>query len=187
MDLDGAKEALGEEFAFFCDLVREQLDALELPPGARVLDVGTGMGRAAITLALCGHRVVTGEPEDDRSAYAKQPWRADARRVGADGAITFEPFDASALPFDDRAFDAVFMMGALHHVDDPAAVVGECLRVLAPGGALCILEPTAKLVARAREKHPDHPEPVDPTPLTRGMPVQEKPGEMFDTYVVRVP
>lgn len=33
------------------------------------------------------------------------------------------------LPFEDGSFDAVFECGVLHHVDDPARMVGEMIRV----------------------------------------------------------
>ena len=187
MEIERAKTTLGEEFSFFCDLVQSHLQRLALDHSARILDVGTGKGRAAITMALCGYQVLTGEPADDSSAYAKQAWLDDAREVGADGAITYQPFDAQALPFEDAAFDAVFMLGALHHMDDPAAAVRECVRVLGSGGVLCILEPTAALVARARTKFPQHPDPVDPTPLVEGLRLQTTHGEMFDVHEIRAP
>ncbi len=104
-----------------------------------------------------------------------------------EGAITYQPFDAADLPFDDGSFDAILMMGALHHMEDPPAAVRECIRALAPGGVLCILEPTTVLVQRARERFPDHPDPLDPTPLVEGLPVQTTRTEMFDVYDIRAP
>ncbi|MCB9558496.1 MAG: class I SAM-dependent methyltransferase [Deltaproteobacteria bacterium] len=184
-NIEAAKQTLGEEFAMFCELLCQRIEAIKLPAGARVLDVGTGMGRAAITLALCGFDVTTGEPADDQSAYARQPWMDDARRVGVDRAIQFRAFDASALPFEDGSFDALFMLGALHHMRDPQAVIDECIRVVRTAGALCILEPTAQLVEHVRARHPDHPEPTDPRPLVPSMQVEHIGGEMMDTFIIR--
>jgi ubiquinone/menaquinone biosynthesis C-methylase UbiE len=184
--IEEAKSTLGDHFAFFFDLVQAQLQRLDLDRDARILDVGTGRGAAAITLALCGHRVLTGEPGDDHSEYAKQAWRERAQMVGVADAITFQPFEAERMPFADGAFDAVFMLGALHHMRDPALAVAECVRVLAPGGAVCILEPNAAMVASVRPEHPDHPDPTDPTPFVPGTHgLETVHGEKFDVYLIR--
>jgi len=184
--IEQAKIALGDEFSSVFDLIHAQLQRLRLDRNARILDVGTGMGVAAVTLALCGYRVLTGEPADDRSKYAKQDWRERAEKVDVDDAITFEPFNAEQMPFADHSFDAVFMMGALHHIGDPAAAVAECVRVLAPDGAICIMEPNASMLELVRTRHPDHPNPTDPTPLLRGtLAIEKTPTEKFDVYVIR--
>jgi ubiquinone/menaquinone biosynthesis C-methylase UbiE len=43
---------------------------------------------------------------------------------------------ADRLPFDDAAFDAVTCLEALEFMPDARAVLGECVRVLRPGGLL---------------------------------------------------
>ena len=65
-----------------------------------------------------------------------------AAREVPDG--TFTVAEASALPFCDGAFRSVFVRDLLHHVQHPANVVAEAVRVLAPGGVLCILEPNGR-------------------------------------------
>lgn len=189
MDLESAKSTLGDEFSFLCDVVRGQLSRLGLATDARILDVGTGKGRLAITLALSGYEVLTGEPAEDESEYAKQAWRSDAQQVGALDAITYQAFNAEQMPFDSGSFDAIFMMGALHHMGRPAAAVAECIRVMAPGGVICILEPNARLLELARARFPNHPDPEDPRPHVEGMSlehirIEHTPTEMFDVYLI---
>lgn len=50
---------------------------------------------------------------------------------------------AAVLPFADASFATVFVRDLLHHLADPRAAVEEAVRVLAPGGLLCVIEPNA--------------------------------------------
>jgi SAM-dependent methyltransferase len=51
-------------------------------------------------------------------------------------AIPAQVYDGSHLPFDDRSFDWTTIVDVLHHVDDPAAVLKECVRVARKGVVL---------------------------------------------------
>ena len=46
-----------------------------------------------------------------------------------------------ALPFAPASFDAVVAASVLEYVDFPAAVLGECARILRPGGVLLCTVP----------------------------------------------
>ncbi|GHC57958.1 class I SAM-dependent methyltransferase [Streptomyces flavofungini] len=103
-----------------------------LPAGARtLLDVACGTGSVTRRLAARpGLRVVGVD-----AAYGMARMAAD--RVP--GAIVLG--DSRSLPFRDGAFDAASAVWLLHLLSDPdeaAAVVGECARVLRPGGVLVV-------------------------------------------------
>jgi SAM-dependent methyltransferase len=55
----------------------------------------------------------------------------------------FAVADATALPFRAASFRTVFVRDLLHHMPDPAPVLAEAMRVLAPGGRFLLLEPNA--------------------------------------------
>jgi 2-polyprenyl-6-hydroxyphenyl methylase/3-demethylubiquinone-9 3-methyltransferase len=97
-----------------------------LGPPLRVLDVGCGGGFLSNRLAREGH-TVTGI---DRSVSSLQV----ARRYDVTGRVAYHVADALALPFADGTFDVVAAMDFLEHVEQPALVVAEAARVLAPGG-----------------------------------------------------
>jgi ubiquinone/menaquinone biosynthesis C-methylase UbiE len=91
--------------------------------GRRILDVGTGTGRAAIALAKRG-ATVTGV---DASAEMLSVAERRARDAGA--RVTFVRGDAHALDFPDRSFDAVVCLRVLMHTPDWRASLHELCRV----------------------------------------------------------
>jgi SAM-dependent methyltransferase len=64
-----------------------------------------------------------------------------ARRENPDPKVLFVQGDATALPVADAAFDTIFILGGIHHVNDRPSLFSEVRRVLAPGGRLVFREP----------------------------------------------
>lgn len=50
-------------------------------------------------------------------------------------------YEQSALPFPDQAFSALFSKSVFEHVREISPLLGECRRVLAPGGTMISLVP----------------------------------------------
>ncbi|WP_248581286.1 class I SAM-dependent methyltransferase [Nocardioides sp. InS609-2] len=99
----------------------------DLPPGARLLDVGCGTGALAEEAIGRGARVSACDVDADMVALAHA-------RLGAS-----VPVAVAGLPdlqHDDGVFDVVVANFVLNHVDDPAASAAELVRVAAPGGSL---------------------------------------------------
>lgn len=125
-----------------------------LPPGAQVLDVGTGPGRLLVELATRRSDIrLTGiDPSADMASHAERR----VREAALSGRVDTRVASAEALPFPDGTFDAVVSTLSSHHWADPAVAVAEQARVLRPGGTLWIFDlrgvaPTA--VTRALEEH----------------------------------
>src|ERR1700690_3564997 len=108
MDTKAIGKILGPRFGAVSRDGARALKELGLPADAAILDVGTGNGYFAIYLASEGYQVLTGEPATDKSHYAGRDWALNAKKVGVLDNIRFQAFDASKLPFESEAFDAVF-------------------------------------------------------------------------------
>lgn len=107
-------------------------DRFELPPGARILELGCGPGnlwaenldrmpeRWSVTLTDVSSGMV----------------REARDRLGSDRRFAFRIVDAQEVPFEDQSFDAVVANHMLYHVQDRARAFSEISRVLKPGGHL---------------------------------------------------
>ncbi len=187
MGFEEEKRLLGGEFSFIFEFINSVIQELELEKDAKILDVGTGKGRMAITLALNNYKVITGEPESDNSEYAKQDWLEDAKKVNIDHLITFKPFNAEEMPFEDELFDAIFIMGVLHHINDRASTFKECVRTVKPNGVICIIEPTRKVIKNIRRNFPTHPDAVDPRDYMHDftVSVEIKKNPFFNAFIIK--
>ena len=96
--------------------------------GARLLEVGCGMGTDLLQFARCGAKV-TGVDLTPRSIEISRH-HLDVYGYHGEFAIT----DAEKLPFANDSFDVVYSNGVLHHTADTASAVREIHRVLRPGG-----------------------------------------------------
>lgn len=95
-----------------------------------VLDVGSGDGAVAAQLAPYCRSLTCIDASARMIDAAKARLEKRARALVA---------DAQALPFDDRSFDEVLVFHTLTYAEDPARVLGECARVLRPGGRIVVL------------------------------------------------
>ena len=103
--------------------------------GARVLDVGTGVGATALAFAERGAHVVG----LDLTPAMLERARAQAAERGL---ANFETRlgDAAELPFGDAAFDLVSCRVCAHHFGRARRAVAEMARVLRPGGQLLVVD-----------------------------------------------
>jgi SAM-dependent methyltransferase len=112
------------------------------PAGARALDVGTGTGRLAMELAKARPDLhVVGV---DISADMLDIARQNAARSDLSAAVEFRPVSVAALPFPDNYFALVTSNASLHLWADPAQLLDELARVIAPGG-YCLLRDNLRL------------------------------------------
>lgn len=123
--------------AFFREVERYRFDKLSYllnyvdysaHAGARVLDVGCGLGTDLSRFAAGGAEAVGIDiaPRAVELARANFAWR------GLDG--EFRVMDGRAMTFEDASFDVVYCHTMLHFSPEPERVIAEVRRVLKPGG-----------------------------------------------------
>jgi SAM-dependent methyltransferase len=117
---------------FRSDLV----DRLDPQPGESVLDLGTGPGEPAMTIArrVGGSGNVVGVDLSENMVSI-------ANRVAAargQGNVKFEAMDCSSLTFPAARFDAAVSSFGFQIFTDPEKAAREAHRVVRPGGRICV-------------------------------------------------
>jgi demethylmenaquinone methyltransferase/2-methoxy-6-polyprenyl-1,4-benzoquinol methylase len=123
---------------------RLAVEAAELQPGDRLLDVAAGTGDVVfIAQALVPDLHVVAADFSLEMMRAGRG-RTDSVRRGANGArpAGWTRADTYALPFSSAAFDAVTSAFLLRNLTQPLAGLREQVRVLRPGGRLVMLDAT---------------------------------------------
>jgi ubiquinone/menaquinone biosynthesis C-methylase UbiE len=108
-----------------------------LREGMRVLDVGSGLGGPARTLAAEFGCRVTGLDLTEAFCIAAEGL---TRRVGLGDKIEFRRGNALDMPFEDSAFDVVWTQFAGMNIADKERLYAEVRRVLRPGGVFAFHE-----------------------------------------------
>jgi serine phosphatase RsbU (regulator of sigma subunit)/ubiquinone/menaquinone biosynthesis C-methylase UbiE len=132
------------------------LRALDLRPGERVLDVGSGLGQLTRMMARrvgAQGKVVAVERDPQQRSQAIRL----ARDEGEEFRVDWRAGDAVDLPLGDDewgGFDVAHTRFLLEHVTDPEAVVRAMVRAAKPGGRV-VLEDDDHEVLRLS---PDEPE-----------------------------
>jgi arsenite methyltransferase len=110
------------------------LAALDLRPGERVLDIGSGPGLLAASMA---ERVGAAGTVD--GIDLSESMLAIARER-ASGPVSFKLGDATVLEFGDATFDAAVCTQVYEYVPDLDTALAELRRVLKPGGRAVVLD-----------------------------------------------
>ncbi|WP_296423770.1 class I SAM-dependent methyltransferase [Yoonia sp.] len=119
--------------------------AKTLPSGARILDLGAGVGRHALWLAAQGFTVTALDSAPDGLA-----------EIDKTGGVETVLARMDALPFEDHAFDHVLSWNVIYHGDEDVLLrtISEIRRVLAPGGTYLGTMLSKRRLPHERSAHP---------------------------------
>lgn len=111
-------------------VAREFLNWINVPAGARWLDVGCGTGALSQTI------LQTADPHDVKGIDPSAAFVAYAREHVVDARVSFEVGNAQDLLLESSQFDAVVAGLVLNFIPDKSKALSEMARVVKSGGTI---------------------------------------------------
>ena len=119
---------------YFTEHMRDSAIAKANPPeGAIVADVGTGTGFVAAGLAPRAAKVYGFDANENMLEVAR-------KNLAGFSNVEFKQAAGDHIPLPDQSMDGVFANMYLHHAPEPDKTIKEMVRILKPGGVLCITD-----------------------------------------------
>ena len=100
----------------------------------KIVDMGTGAGLAAITMARLGHDVTAVDASEKMLEYARQ------NAIGAHVDINFILADVMDPPLLKHDYDIVVAKSVIWNLIDPVRAYASWIDLLRPGGAMIIID-----------------------------------------------
>ncbi len=126
--------------------------------GRDVLEAGCGEGYGADLIADVARHVIGLDYDETTVAHVRARYPRVEMRHG----------NLAALPLDDESVDVVVNFQVIEHLWDQSQFVGECLRVLRPGGTLLMSTPNRITFSPGRDTpiNPFHTRELNAAELT---------------------
>ncbi len=119
---------------YFTEHMRDAAIAkANLTPGSVVADVGTGTGFVAAGLAPKASKVYGFDASTAMLEVAR-------RNLSTFPNVELHEAPGDHLPLEDATLDGIFANMYLHHAPEPSTAIREMVRVLKPGGMLCLTD-----------------------------------------------
>jgi len=118
------------------------LRGVEIPYGARCLDIATGLGWATTGLIRLDPSARIVALDYDRTILPRT--REYLREHGAAGSCGLCRADGKNLPFRDESFDLVLCLYGLHHFRGYFEALREIARVLKSTGTFALIDPVRR-------------------------------------------
>lgn len=118
------------------------IDEVRKGANPRILEVGCGFGHDLIWTAQAGARAVGIDVNSDFVDIAKRTKVAVEQQIGRSIDADIRCCNLLDMP-EDEQFDLIYMKDVFHHLEPRKVIVARLGSLLAPGGAIIVVEPNA--------------------------------------------
>ncbi len=129
-----------QSFGYDVEKERDFIFDKSLPVFGEILEIGTGKGHFALTLAKHGYKFIS----IDISKQEQEIAMLNMKYFGLEKQAIFKIEDAARLSFPDKSFNTIFSINVFHHLEKPQAVLDEIIRLLRPEGKIVLSDFSAR-------------------------------------------